>query len=482
MSYVDFCCRSGGSNLNAGTRTGNSTIPGTSADFTYASGTWVAGTGVFTVASGDPAAAGVAVGDYASVYPDGSTVTPFVGRVTARTSTTITVSLTIKMGTAPTDGTGNRTLKIGGAWAGPSGSVTFPFALLNTTVTPTVDDILCLNVKSDVTASMTANITCSLAGPYQVSGFATTYRDESGKWTISGATTGASYIALTISGARAFYTDMVIANNGATGTAVGLSATGGRFHGYRLSVSETRGAGMSVTGVCSLYECETFACNKSNTASSGGFVMTSSGVVNRCFSHDNTGSNNNGFVSTGGNVLVIMRDCISDSNGKSGFLVNGSASLSLSGCDFYNNGTNGLLLETNSSVVTVENSNFVLNATYGVRCTVAGVIDLQNCGFPAAGTTANGTDISSTSGVITNDAPITIAANTTPWNAPGTGDFRITATSNKGTGRGAFTSLGSGKTGTVAYPDVGAAQSTGGGGASNILIPCGGFSGGFNRV
>lgn len=67
-SFTEFCCRSGGSNLNAGTRTGNTTVPGTSANFTYASGSWVSGTGVFTVASGNPQSDGVAVGDFVSVY------------------------------------------------------------------------------------------------------------------------------------------------------------------------------------------------------------------------------------------------------------------------------------------------------------------------------------------------------------------------------------------------------------------------------
>ena len=101
MAYTEFCCRSGGSNLNAGTRLGDSTEPGTSASLTYANGTWVASTGVFSIAIGNPVTDGVAVGDFASVYANGSTVTGFVGRVTARDTTTITVSLTAKSGTPP---------------------------------------------------------------------------------------------------------------------------------------------------------------------------------------------------------------------------------------------------------------------------------------------------------------------------------------------------------------------------------------------
>lgn len=111
MAWSDFYFRSGGSNLNSGSTNADA------ATLTYASGNWVQGTGVFTVASGDPSADGISVGDWVSVYANGSTVTPFVGKVTARDTTTITVDLTNKFGTAPTDGTGNRTLKMGGAWA-----------------------------------------------------------------------------------------------------------------------------------------------------------------------------------------------------------------------------------------------------------------------------------------------------------------------------------------------------------------------------
>ena len=134
MAFTEFCCRSGGSNLNAGTRTGNSTEPGTSADFTYASGSWVSSTGVFTVASGNPSTDGVAVGDFASVYADGASVTTLVGRVTAVSSTTVTVSTTAKTGTT-TDGTSNRTLRIGGAWQGPNGASGFPLNFLTNACT-----------------------------------------------------------------------------------------------------------------------------------------------------------------------------------------------------------------------------------------------------------------------------------------------------------------------------------------------------------
>src|SRR5437667_2887639 len=139
-TFTNFACRASGSNLNAGTRTGNTTVPGTAAALTYASGTWVQSTGVFTVASGNPSTDGLVAGDFASVYPDAATVTPFVGRVTASSATTITVSLTAKMGTAPVDGTTNTTLKIGGAWKGPNGTSAFPFNLVDLSLTDAAGD------------------------------------------------------------------------------------------------------------------------------------------------------------------------------------------------------------------------------------------------------------------------------------------------------------------------------------------------------
>lgn len=165
MPNTEFWNQTTGSNLNAGsTRTD-------AASFTYASGNWVQSTGVFTVASGDPLADGVAVGDWASVYADGASVTGFVGRVTARTSTTITVSLTAKSGTAPTDGTGDRTLKIGGAWAGPNGASMFPYGFIQNTMTNASGHVPRINFLSGTDYEITAGTTHSNAGPVIWAGY-----------------------------------------------------------------------------------------------------------------------------------------------------------------------------------------------------------------------------------------------------------------------------------------------------------------------
>ncbi|MEI9971043.1 MAG: hypothetical protein WDO73_02765 [Ignavibacteriota bacterium] len=120
MAYTEFYCDPvAGSNLNGGSPIGGA-YP-----FTYAAGAWVSGTGVFTVASGNPLADGVQVGDWASVYSGTPTSTGFVGRVLARDATTITVSLVAKTAFgAPATGTCN--CKIGGPWQGFIGAVSAP--------------------------------------------------------------------------------------------------------------------------------------------------------------------------------------------------------------------------------------------------------------------------------------------------------------------------------------------------------------------
>src|SRR3990167_7616154 len=247
MSFTNFCFRSGFSNLNAGTLTGNTTEPGTAASFTYASGNWVQATGVFTVASGDPASDGVAVGDFASVYADGSTVTGFVGRITARDATTITVSSTAISGTKPTDGTGDRTLKVGGAWLGPNAASGFPFNFIAEACTNAADNPVRVNFKNDATYSITAAMTHTLIGPTFFQGYTTAYGDL-GRATIDGGTAGASYVLLTFSGsgtAMCFGLDLIFQNNGATGSANGVNwGNDTRAFPQRCVFSNVRGAGL----------------------------------------------------------------------------------------------------------------------------------------------------------------------------------------------------------------------------------------------
>ena len=456
MAFTEFYCRAAdGSNLNAGSTNA------AAAAFTYASGSWVASTGVFTVASGNPSSDGVAVGDFASVYPDGSSVGVFVGRVTARDATTITVSLTAKSGTAPTDGTNTRTLKIGGAWKGPNAAENFPFGFAAGAMTTAAADILRVNLKNGTTYSITAALVHNVAGPIAFQGMTTTAGDF-GRAVIDGGVAGASYILLSGTSTFTKLADLTFQNNGATGNAAGLTQGAG-WSLLRIVVNSVRGFGIVGAGnQTPIVECEAYSCNQSATANTGGFNASARAHLVRCISHDNTGF---GFFNNSTSWSAV--GCVADSNTISGFNLNSATSVMLSNCDSYNNGASGFAV-TGAANIYAENCNAIKNTGAGWAVTGAGIVTLFNCGF-GAGTQANGGG--SITGVAENMALVTYAADVTPWVDPANGDFRVNLAAAKGAGRGSFTQTAASYTGTVAYSDIGAAQHQDSGGGGGGTFP-----------
>lgn len=453
MAYTEFCCKSGGSNLNAGTIVGDSSVPSTSPLLEYASGSWVASTGVFTVASGNPSTDGVVIGQFASIYVNGATTTGFIARVTAVSSTTITVSTTIKAGTAPSDGTGNTTLRIGGAWAGPSGTSGFPFtisltSLLNTSSNPP-------RVNFCGTFSITSTITAIAANDITWEGYNTIYGD-SGFATLTGPTTGTSFTLLTmvLASNRNTFKKFVFENNGATGTATGIL-----FNGTITSICcifrNFRGTGVQLSNTGNFLECEAYNCNQSNTGGLGGMFAGNTGIsfVN-CISHDHS-ANSYAFRGIGINSFI---NCIADTSGQ-GFWIAGSSLLL--NCDAYNNTSHGVMVTGPLFDLRIINCNFVKNGGYAIYSVGQVLGHVLNCGF-GTGTQANvsGNILSTT---IEQSNNINYPADTTPWNNPVSGDFRLISPFAKNAGYGRFLQTQSGYTGAVAYPDIGAGQSSGGG-------------------
>ena len=452
MAFTEFCCRSGGSNLNAGTRTGNSTEPGTAADLTYASGTWVAATGVFTPASGDPVADGVAVGDFASVYANGATTTGFVGRVTARTTLTITVSLTAKAGTAPTDGAGDRTLKIGGAWAGPNGADIFPFGVLQITGTTSTGNSPRVNLKNAASYGVSASCAHSNTGPATWQGYATNYGDL-GKATIDAGAN--AVVVVSITGTSNSLYDLIAANNGSTNVkGIVLAA---RAIASRVVAHDIGGVGIDATNLI-LTEAEAYKCNASNT--SGVFAIVAAVAVN-CIAHDNdAGANANGIDATSFAV-----GCIADSNAGIGIRTGSNANTQVGAinCDAYNNGSDGIRAQNGTSGALVQNCNAVKNGGFGINISSSSNTNfmLNNNGF------GSGSEVNTSGAVSTVNASahsfevgsVTYASGLTPWVDPVNGDFRINLAAAKGAGRGAYTQTAASYAGAVAYPDVGAVQS-----------------------
>lgn len=462
MAFTEFCCRSGGSNLNAGTRTGDSTIPGTAADFTYASGTWVSATGVFTVASGDPAADGVAVGDFASVYADGASVTTLVGRVTARDATTITVSLTAKSGTT-TDGTSNRTLKIGGAWEGPNATSLFPIGFIENTCTNAAADAVRVNFNGTFDITNTSiTISGSQYNNINYVGYGTAYGDRT-RATWSWGTTAVAN-GMIFGTAANIHIDSIVFESVATsgsGEALKFNTRGYArncvFSGWRLR-------GVNVSSTCVIEDCEFFGCAVSvaiNSAAiygsvTGGLTVRNT-IVHNCAGH--------AVICEVGSFTFI--NCIFDTNGGEGInFRNTNASVSAINCDFYNNTGDGIDISNAGGTLHVSNCNFINNGGYGITTagqTVYGSV--INCGF-GSGTAAN------TSGTISDESALTVLGSVTyptdavPWVDPANGDFRINLAAAKGAGLGTFVQTDVGYAGTVGYPDIGAAQHADAGGST----------------
>jgi len=461
MPFTEFCCRSGGSNLNAGTRTGNSTQPGTSADFTYASGDWVQSTGVFTVASGDPASDGVAVGDFASVYADGSSVTGFVGRVTARDSTTITVSITIKSGTAPTDGTGNRTLKIGGAWLGPNGTSGFPFNFAQNTMVASSGDFPRINMKNDATYSVSAAVTHGNSD-ITFQGYTTSYGDL-GRAILDGGTSGSAYKLLTVSGGSCTLIDLIFDHNGSSGTADLLDVAAGGVWVRRCVCRNSRRHGFySIAGQSGVTfeECEAHDCNV-------GFSNNAGGTWIRCVSHNNSG---NGFENNGSNTPQTYINCIADSNGADGFMIFGIVNYCIQ-CDAYGNAAHGFSVEGTSNRVWLnyfENCTAVKNGGYGFSQPVNRRGMIRNCGV-GAGTEAN-TSGGIQSAYMEESGNVTYTSNTTPWVDPADGDFSLSDGSEAANaGRATFTQTAASYGPTTGYAAIGAAGAEAGGGGGGAF-------------
>lgn len=479
MAYTEFTVRSGGSNMNGGHIASNGEAA-TTPVYSATNGGWSTVTNKFTPTSGNPSLT-VTVGDFAHVFTDASTTPTYIGRVTAVSATDITVSSSVKSGTAPTTAASGVSINVGGAWAGPSGTTLFPFAFVTNAMTDSNLYRPRVNFKNDQTYSMTASIVQNVAGPIKWQGYTTTF-DDGGKATIDGGTTGVSYILLNISNVNQnLFQDLIFQNNGATGSAsLVATTTGGNAIAWfrRCVFAHSRGHGVELaqgTGGMAL-ECEAYDCNQSNTANLGGFLLSSIGSrVIRCVSHDHAaGVNAHGYI-MGSNVTYLI-ESIADTCGGTGVkhTTNGGSSL-IQNCDFYNNTGDGYLIAPGGGVelLYMENCNFVKNGGYGVNLVDSSILAamLVNNGF-GAGTqvnTSGQTNITTGTDLVEVLGSVTYANDVTPWVDPANGDFRITLAAAKGTGIGTFTQTATSYAGTVAYSDIGAAQHQDAGGGGGLV-------------
>ncbi len=468
MAFTEFYAINGGSNLNAGSdHTGLEPI--TTALYTATNGGWN-GTTTYTPTDGSTPASTVTVGDFASVYLDGATVAVYIARVVtvnAGVNGTIVLSSSIKAGAAPASlGTG-RSIKVGGAWVGPSGTSLFPLTLANlSTLAVSNTTKTRINLKNNQTYSMTTNTTVGVgAGNITVQGYTNTAGDGGRSVIDYGATTG---ICWDTTASGIFYIDLIFSTSAGSGTSALIRANSGLgVVFYRCVAHGSQGSGFELqAGFAMAIECEAYDCNKSNNGNTGGFTTSGAGgapvIFLRCYSHNHTGGTHaDGFFSV--TTQTVFQNCIADTCSGCGFHLNatGGAVINVECCDAYNNTLDGILCEGPDFMV-IENCNLIKNGGWGINFSgLSGVTFnalITNCGF-GSGTQANGSGTSTSAGSLVETGDVIYAANVTPWFAPTTGDFRISLPAAVSTGKGAFTQTGNSKTGAAGFPDIGAAQS-----------------------
>src|SRR6185436_281080 len=99
--------------------------------------------------------------------------------ITAVSSTTITVSLTVKAGTPPVDGTSNTSCRVGGAWQGPNLLIDHPWGFMVTALNDGTNLIPRVNFKNNATYAITGAIShvTGDTGPLIFRGYTTTPGD-----------------------------------------------------------------------------------------------------------------------------------------------------------------------------------------------------------------------------------------------------------------------------------------------------------------
>lgn len=466
--FTEMYFQTTGSNLNAGSTTSDT------ASVTETNGDWGnAAANRFTAASGTPFS-GVSVGEWASIYNDGATVTPYIALITAVNGggASIDLSTTSFSGTPPATGATGKSCKVGGAWKGPNGTEAFPFGFLAYTARNASGHSVRCNMKGGTNYNISAAITHSVAGANTAAVTFEAYTNTPGDGGIvvfdGGSPGGSTYTMFTLGAVRVAVIGLFMQNNG-TGSPGGPNGDGMRITAGGNLVKRCGGYNIRRTAVYlggngQIIECEAANCQTSNTASGGAFggiVISSSGAtVTRCISHHNAGgSNSHGFVMA---APGTMKDCISAFNTGDGCRDTSSGVRLTKNCDFYSNGGSNFNFASgpaNPVISHMENCNFLKATGYGIIYRANTIGTQLNCGF-GSGTEANGSgNYSMTHPVAVRGInTIIYAANTTPWNDPANGDFKLTSTAAIGKGAGKFRITKSGYIGSRSYSDVGSCQ------------------------
>jgi hypothetical protein len=463
VAFTEFYVRTGGSNLNAGSTNADA------AALTLTGGDWVQATRVFTKTG---AVTGVSVGMWASVYADGAAApTGFVGRITAFDANTITIDATAIAGTAPTNGTANRTIKVGGAWGGSGNNdVSHSFTFPTGSLVNSGGDATRVNLIG--TYNVTSGINVSATGPVYHMGCTATAGDG-GMAVIAGGTSNINQLTITTSDHLLAYIEWSSTATTGTGTLVTINS-GIRAVFYRCRCRGARNYGFSGNTAVAI-ECEAIDCNKANSVDVSGFFVI---LCIRCIAHDFTTATTqgNGF---GAVTDAYWVDCVADRCNGAGFLA--SRVSVLTGCSAYNCIDAVKTSNVTLPVLVVDNSNMVVSSGYGVNAYhSAGIYVGIASGFYS--NTSGNHSTTAAAMVWEPTASTSLAGN--PYTSvstggrPTVGDFTIVSTTGYGRAAGSGYYLqdsGYYSSTTTSYPDRGAVQHQDAGGGGTTVIISGEF-------
>lgn len=460
-TFTEFWVQPTGGNTNSGHTADDS------ATFSAVSGNWTNATLKFFKSGLNPVAGGVTNGAWAALsltaFPTNAQYDAIVTGADD-TADTITLSSLAFMGTNPGNNVGGMSIRVGGAWKGPTTNTMvngggFPFNFAVGTATNATAIFPRVNFKSGTTYNVASSITHATVGPLRFEGYTSTPGDG-GKALIDGGATGTSYTVFNLNAVNVDLINFIFDHNGNSGTtrAIGISTSENLIRG--VVVRNMYYSGFSISGAVQLEECEVYGCNAANAANEGGLRNAGAGSrFIRCYLHDNTGANASGVVNTVDGLYV---NCIFESNGKDGITSSATTGVGFYGCDFYNNTSSGIDLTAGSGAyLYMENCNFIKNGTYGINSSGSALRngEVLSCWWGTGTSTNSSGNIATLGGIFVDNINL-YATDVLPWTDAPNGDFRINLTAAKSVGRGVFTQAAiNSPTNTVAFPDVGAAQS-----------------------
>jgi len=482
-----------GSNTNSGSTTNQHAL------FSFANGNWDGNSNFICAAT--PDLSGVTAGMWAAIMDDGVTNAPYFARiVTVNDGTdTITILEQSGSGTKPASGATGKTLNIGGALRGPTGTDMTPFGVFGGNMTNASGHPLLVNMKGDMSEAadyiIQGPLTHNKGGFFRVEG----YTNDPGDIRAAVLAAGNPYVITNLflptihgdtNGAFTLYTPFNFTSDGLSlwficlsggGSGPGATATNemvrcaGNTGFYFVRVRRSWRSGIHfVTAGCEAFWCEGTECNIDAAQANAPFKMSAGGIFAWCFAHHNAfnagDTGNDGFFLVADNdETMTVLNCISAWNNGSGLELSGtSGRAEIINFTAYRNTQDGIRSDmsssgsvglTNDTTVNIINLLSISNGLFGARGIGA---TRDGPGYPRL---INAWMCANTNGPYTNIASQNIIGggnlSEIPFNDADAGDFSLKPSSAAiRAGLGVFLQNTNFTKRTLSFPSAGAAEPT----------------------